>query len=265
MATNAEELSQGVDTQPTGQPQQTGQAPSGDSLYAEFLQQVPEAQRPLIEPHLKKWDAGVTKRFQELHSKYRPYEELGTDPEQLGQAVQLMEALEDPEQQRRIYEYFKEQFEAETGAGAQPQPGATEEEVYSTIPPEFTQRLEKSERLLEQVAQFILTSRQKEMEAEEEAELDQTLDQLREKHGDFDEDWVIVRMARGMDAEEAVQAWNNLIQERVNSAGSGNGLPPTLHGGGAVPAETVNLKDMARNDVKGLVAGLLSQANQEGE
>lgn len=258
---------------PTGPAQQTpgtgaGQGSSEYSLAAEFLQQVPEAQRPLIEPHIKKWDAGVTKRFQELHSQYQPYKEIGADPEQLQQAWALAQALE--QRPEEIYQVLKDYYENGEGAqqqGLQPQPpGAQEEEVYSQLPPEIVQRLDRNDRMLEQMAQYILNSRQKESEAAEDAELDETFSSLRESHGDFDEDWVLVKISQGMDPAQAVQSWQSMIQQQINAAsGAGEGLPPILGGGGSLPAETLNIKDMPRNKVKELVAGLVSSVNQGGE
>ena len=69
------------------QPQQTQQ-----TLGSDFLKSVPEEQRGALEPFVKQWDAGVTRRFQELQSQYAPYRSLldsGVDPTDVQNALQI--------------------------------------------------------------------------------------------------------------------------------------------------------------------------------
>ena len=47
------------------------------SLSSPFLNEVAPDHRSIVAPYIKKWDAGVTKKFQEYSSKLKPYESLG--------------------------------------------------------------------------------------------------------------------------------------------------------------------------------------------
>lgn len=89
--------------QPT--PGQDGAAAGGSAPYAQYLEQIPEEHRGLVEPAFRRWDADVTRRFQEA-SQYRdqwaPFEEAGIheyDPAELAGLVQWAQsARTDPEQ-----------------------------------------------------------------------------------------------------------------------------------------------------------------------
>src|SRR6266702_3198402 len=86
--------SQGQETQQQQQAQQNQQP----APYAPYLEQIPESVRGVVEPVFKNWDAGVTQRFQQLHSQYdwaEPWQEIAQqyDPETVSQAVQVLSAL----------------------------------------------------------------------------------------------------------------------------------------------------------------------------
>jgi uncharacterized protein YciW len=65
---------QSVEQQPPAQ-QVTQQVTESESQapYANYLAELPETVRSLVEPTFKKWDGDVTRRFQELHSEYDPW------------------------------------------------------------------------------------------------------------------------------------------------------------------------------------------------
>src|SRR6516164_6951134 len=89
----ATQVSSGEAAQGQGQGQPQGQ-PSEYSLAEGFLGRVPQEHRSIIEPYVKQWDAGVTRRFAELHSQLQPYTELG-DLETLQAAAGLAQMLEE--------------------------------------------------------------------------------------------------------------------------------------------------------------------------
>src|SRR5213078_3895076 len=89
---------QGGEGQGSGAPaqQQAAQqqgAQTDYSLANGFLERVSPEHRAIVEPYVRQWDAGVTRRFQELHSQMAPYQELGAEPEQMQQALEIMEIL----------------------------------------------------------------------------------------------------------------------------------------------------------------------------
>lgn len=231
-----------------------GQGSNDYSLAGDFLGRVPEEHRSVIEPYVKQWDAGVTRRFQELHQQYRPYADLGADPDTLRQAHTVYQRfVEDP---RSVYEMLHSEF----GQQAQGYEGDDESgsEQDFSLPPEFQQKLEKQERVLEAVADYILQQRQAETAQQQDSELDEYVNLLKTEFGEFDEDYVLTKMLAGMDGAEAVKSYQNLVQQRINEANQAlASAPPVLGGGGAVPSDNSTVQALSRKDTRSLVEGVL--------
>lgn len=229
------------------------------SLSEGFLRGVPEEHREILAPYVKKWDAGVTRRFQELHSQYAPYQELG-EIEQIQQALEVMQYLqESPEE---LYQLLHEQY-GEQGL-QEPVPEGTPQ-VPGAIPPEYEQRMNQLQSVVELMAQDFVEKQRMQAEAQEDEELESYLDNLREEFGDFDETWVLTKMQAGMDGEKAVKSFMRLRQDIINQAlESQEDVPVLLSGGGSSSGaeKPQKLGDIPNKDVQGFVAGLLAQANQ---
>lgn len=227
------------------------------SLASPFLEQIPTEHRSIVEPYVKKWDAGVTRRFQELNGKYKPYEDLGADPETLANAFKVYQLLEEnPEQ---IYNLLKEDFESDDEIESQ----SLTPVAPGSIPPEWESRFTKQQEVLEALVEHVMSDRQTKQQQQEDQELDQYMNLLKQEYGDFDEDYVLAKMSAGADGEAAVKAFQKLQQGVLNSAAK---VPttPVLSGGGSVPGESQSVKDLKSNQVKDFVANLLAQTNQEG-
>lgn len=240
------------------EPSTDGQG-SGETEYSlghNFLQEVPEEHRALLEPYVKKWDAGVTRRFQDLHSQINPYKELGAEPDDLKQALQVYQILdEDPE---RVYKALKEQFEEQV---EELEEGG--EANFQELPPQVMQELQQQRQVLEALAAYITNQQESEKTAQEDKELDDYLELLKTEYGDFDEDYVVAKMYRGQSGEQAVQAWKDAIQRQMNGGEAPKpNLPPVLSGGGVVAAEQQNVAKIPRKDLKNMIAQMMSQANE---
>lgn len=260
---------EGVQGQETGtessQTQASGQGSENEySLASDFLTRIPENDRAVVERYVKQWDAGVTRRFQDLHSQYQPYQELG-EVEELQKAVNLINMLnEDPE---RFYYALQDQLELGDGttAGIQQNP-AVQEQNAPGLPPEFVSRIDKQEEMLKSIAEYVLGMHNQQQESAEDAQLDDYMGLLHQEYGDFDDDYVLTKMYHGMDGGDAVKAYQKLVQQQINAANSvTNGLPPTLSsgsGGGAVPAEQIDLGRIPSGQVKSLVADIIAQSQR---
>lgn len=265
--------------QPTqGQPAQGAEGQQGqqqaqfETWGEEYLASLDEAQRKTLEPLIQKWDAGVTRRFQELQTRYAPLQPLlesGVDLADVQNALQIYTLLDT--NPNYLYQLLKSELEEAGGQGAgdggvQGQQGLQGEEEYE-LPPQVQQRLDQLTQVVEALAQNTLDSRQQQTAQEEDAALDQYLDLLKTEKGDFDEHWVLSRMAQGMDGAAAVDAWNQTLQGFLQQAGQGNGappvpgsdLPPILSGGG-VPVNQENIATAKDGDVKNMVVQMLQQA-----
>lgn len=243
-----------------------------------FLESIEDEEiRQRVEPVIKKWDAGVTRRFQELHSQLKPYQELG-DPETLTEAQQLWELLN--ERPEDVYKGLAEALGYGTQSGQQgpvpQQPGQTPQQQQQTpegltqqqqqqflqLPPEIQQQLEQQGKITEHLAQAYLEDQKAKQQAQEDQELESYLGNLKTEFGDFDEDYVLAKMLNGMDGAKAVKAYQKAVQKELAAHKSQN-APTILSGGGQVGQETVDVGQASSKDVKSLVAGLMAQAAGE--
>lgn len=237
-----------------------------DGMASSFLTRIPEADRPTVEKYVKQWDAGVTRRFQELHKQYEPYKNLG-ELETLQKAQEIYGILDsDPE---RLYNALKEVFEEEAAGGQQQQNPDTSVEN----PPEFQGALQELQgkfdqqtQVLEALAQYVMNQENQSKESKEDGELEDYLALLKEEYGQFDEDYVLTKMFHGASGEEAIQAYQDFVQQITNQAGSAVSNLPTFlssSGGSGVPqTPSQKLGDIPSKDIRNLVADVLAQANR---
>lgn len=236
----------------------------------DFLKGLDDAQRKIMEPLVKQWDAGVTRRFQELQTQiapFRPLMESGVELAEIQNALQIYNLLDQNPQY--LYQLLKTELESpegQQGAGVQGQ-GLQGEEEYE-LPPQAQQQIDRLQAVVEALAQQTLQSREQQTAQQEDAQLDEYLNLLRTEKGDFDETYVLARMARGESGADAVDSWNKMLQERLNGAGQGAGappvpgsdLPPILSGGGAPPVTSENIGTAKDKEVQGLVVNILKNA-----
>jgi hypothetical protein len=258
MATD-EGISQGLE----GEAQDTGDS---DGLASGFLAKIPEGDREIVGKYVKQWDSGVTRRFQELHGKYKPYEELG-DLETLQQAHQLYQILD--EEPERLYAALRETFGESEPEGATTEAGEDSglDEQFQGVVTELQERLEKQNEVLEAIAEYVIDQHKSVQATQEDKELDEYLGLLKDEYGDFDEEYVLTKMYHGASGDEAVSAWQDMVQQHINAAGqTTEGLPSILssQGGSAVARESQQrLGSVPNKDIKNLVADVISQANKE--
>lgn len=254
-----------------GQGQQSPAQPQGqqNDFIKGLLEQIDPAHRPIVEPYLSKWNAGVNRRFQELHGELAPYKELGADPETITEALGLLELIDTNPQYvlQQLQEALAQANEGQPQGQPQGQPGTTPppegQPAQSAIPPELEERFGMFERVLEVLAEQTLSQRSAEQESSEDAELDQYLTGLQQEFGDFDEHYVLAKMMAGIDGAEAVKQYQTAIQGQVNDRARRPNVPPILGGGGAVPQEGKKVEDASRKETKSLVANILAASQQQ--
>jgi len=113
------------------------------------------------------------------------------------------------------------------------------EEVEEFVPDETPGGDDRLDRMEQQMQEFLNWQQQQADDAEEAAqiqELDKVIAQLHNEHGDFDDDWVLVQIAREVDPEQAVKNWNALIESKVSSHRTPKpSIPKVLRGSGTTP------------------------------
>lgn len=253
--------------QQTQQPQETQQQESINPAWSELLNVVPEGLRGVVTPHLKKWDSEHQQGIQKVHSQYEPYKpflESGIAPEDLNNAMLIMQNLEEnPEKfARALVEHYGLQL-GEQGQESQLEPQELEDPAFDiTQHPEF-QRVKQGFELL---AQQTLSQNELAQEAQAEHELDTKIAAAKEAYGEFDEELVYQRMyALGCDVEEAVQYYKSLEQNIVqNYRPPGANAPRLMGGGGGLPSQAIPVANMTGKERRALMVQTLNNLKASG-
>jgi len=262
----AQQTQTGNEQQQNNQQQQQSQP----APYAPYLERVPESVRGLVEPVFRDWDAGVTQRFQQLHSQFgwaEPWQEIAQqyDPDTVSQSLQVLQALStDPE---GFYKALGESY----GYGQQPQQQQQMQQQFSEFSEQGQQqsqqqddpRFAQLEQLVGSLAEVITGDRQAQQEAAEEQQLYAYLDQLKQEHGEFDQDYVLTKIAAGTDPVQAVMQYRQLVGQNSQQS-PGQQAPVVMSGSGGVPSNTRDIRQLDRKQTQGLVASVLAAQNQQG-
>lgn len=248
--------------QGTGEQENNG----GHPAWSEILSVVPQELHDQLTPKLQAWDQGVQQKISQLHSEYEPYKEIISDygPDDIKSAVGLALALQNDPQT-----FFQQLIDnAESlgidmseylgqGAGTDPdfQQGqqGDNEDIYG-------ERFSRMEEAIGTLAEALLQQQQGWSERDEDAALDQALNGLHQQFGDFDEDYVLTKIAAGVEPNEAVESFFKLTGKNPKS----ENVPPVLGAGGSLPTNRQDLTKMSPSDTEKLVASMLQAANQQG-
>lgn len=231
-----------------------------------FLNEVEDAHKAIVEPYLKKWDGNVTKRFQDLHAKYQPYEQLG-DVESIQQALYVQQLIDESPDQvlNALAEALGVQVGPAQGLGQNNQGQGNEPEIpeeFEGLSPQFVEKFQQQQEALEAIAQMLLGQQQNSQTQAEDQELDSLLSSLHDKYkeqGDFDDHYVMSKMMAGMDPDKAVQSYHNLVQKALNERGASSPSFPILGGGGSLPQENgKKVTELSGKETRDLVANLLA-------
>lgn len=246
-----------------------------DSLAEGFLKEVDPEHLPIVEPLIKKWDAGVTKRFQNIHDTYKPYKELG-ELEDVQAAWQLAQAFnEDPVGTlKKAFEvYLNEGIDIDMSefmnpAGNAPgnEPSVENEQPpgqFQGMDPNFLNEWDQVKQVLGVLSQDVIDRRKKAEDEQNRSQFDNYLKTLHDTHGDFDNDWVTAKMASGVQPEDAIKQFNEMIKSFSNSQQNKPG--PIIFGGGPTPGQVqdVDVKSLSPEQRRAYIAARLTAAANE--
>lgn len=262
---------QGQDEEQSYVPEGTdvNDSPSGDDLYAPYLEKFPSSLHHVAREVFREWDGNVTKRLQSVHSEYEPYKPFVEqyEPDALQQAIQIAEALDaDPQ---GFYEALAEAY------GFAPEQGQQVAEALQQQVPQVdeydpvTQRLTQQEELLRTMAETMLAERQAQEQYQQELYEDQlyeqTMQQLTEQYGEFDVNYVNALLVQGYDPEQAVAQWQQAVGQYAQQQLAPNTTAPIVMGsGGGTPSIQRDVETLSNQETKQLVEQLLRQAAESG-
>lgn len=239
---------QQVSPEPTTQ-QQDNQQVSYSPYAQQFLQDVPEDQRAIVEQHLRKWDAGFTRYAQGVNDQLKQYQSLG-DAQQLQQAVQYYnQLLNDPHSvaELLIQNGFGPQQAAQMAQQVTQQQNPQQQiqqDPFQQMPDPIRQRFETVDQLKQQyqqmeramglIAQKFNEQDQMAQEQVADQQLDQLLGQMKQQFGDFDETYILTQLANGANPDQAIRNYQSFIQREVNKRAAPQA--PQVISGSSLPA-----------------------------
>jgi DNA-binding transcriptional MerR regulator len=238
------------------------------SLASPFLAKIPAQDREVVGRYVKDWDAGVTKKFQDYSGRLKPYENLGVPIEELQKYINLARNFQaDPENVFRIMwnglqEQYGDGFDQELARILQleAEDMSDDQEFYAggdyeePDPNEIFQQNVSQE--LEEFREWRQNLEAQQQSAEENAQLDNVLDMMHNRFGDFDDNWVLVRLAEHGNVQQAMQEWKQMLG-KYNQTGAQRQAPKVLGGQGGVPVDQVNAKKLRGQDRRNAVMAAL--------
>lgn len=217
--------------------------------WNEALDHIPSEAHSLVTPVFSKWDKNVQQQIQQVHSQYEPYKpfvDAGYDADTIQYGLGLLNAIQtDP---KGVLEALQQHLLGEEGQpeqqGQQNQP---QPEFDVTQHPEF----QKINQVVQSMAQIILSEREQAQQAQADQELDQELNAAKEKHGDFDEQYVLALMLhREISLEDAIAEYQSLANNILTQQRKPG--PVVLGSSGAFPntnRDVSELDDKARRQL----------------
>lgn len=245
----------------------------------QFVSTVPESDRSIVQkylsPVMQEWDKGLAEKHQATAQQIKQYEELG-ELEKLQRASTFYDGWNaDPENTVRsilgaIAEYsgsaeaFAEQMYNLTGIRQSPQgeqnvtdlnQGFNMDEEPNPLQAIVEQQAEALQELYDWRDQY--TSSQE--SAQDEAALDNVMNSLHTQFGQFDDGYVLLQIANGVEPAQAVQAFQSLGQTYFggNSQPAPRTPPKVMGGQGGVPSGQVDPRNLKPQDRRALVQQIL--------
>lgn len=258
----------------TGSQEQGGDNPA----WNEVLEVLPSEFHHMVKPHFAKWDQGVQKKFEQVHSQYDPYKpfiENKVSPDELNAALQMMQLMAN--EPRRVYDKLTEYYGDEWGLNSgQGQPNDVDgfedyEDAVGEEPQGFDENnpyFQQLKRQQDVIAEYLA----KEVESKEFAKINQEIDQqfnaVSQKYGDLTQEDVniIVSIAttQNVSVTDAAEVLFNRLGQ-VQPKNSSAGLPPIVPTGGGVPNAPINPAELSNKDTKHLVESILRKAYQSNQ
>lgn len=245
----------------------------GNPAWTELYGVLPDSLHTVVSPVLEKWEQGTQQKFQqyaEQVKQYEPYQgfvEQGVAPDQIEQALAMAQLIDsDPKG-------FMQQMQAFFGGDEQQQPnqqqgqqqsndnfvGTFDEQPFDI---ENDPRFQQLKQNQDQIAAFLAQQVEAEQAQQADSYLDNELNSLSQKYGEFDEEFVLGLATNGVPLEDAVQRYQSLVERVRTTPAPDAGLPNIMSPGGGLPSEQINPADMSDAQRKQYVMNVLAQASK---
>lgn len=224
-----------------------GVEPAPQNEFSDFAQGIlngiPETDRPIVSKYIKDWDGNVTKKFQSIHEQYAPYKDLGP-VEDVQEALNWIGMLnEDPIQ---FYNLIGQALKENNMFPDDETDDYDTLPEFEGLPPQFVDRFSNLEQ---RMAKFMDSFEQFQSSTQEEKQIqqiDKLLSEMHTKHGEFDEDWVLMQISRGVSPDDAIKAFQENIVQKYSS--QKRPAPTLISGPGSVPSGQADFSKMTKEE-----------------
>ncbi len=232
--------------------------------WNDMLDALPSSLHSIVTPHLKTWDKNYQDGINKVHSQYESYKPLldaGVPKDRIEYALSVAQAIEErPEEMIKALQDFTGMSKAEATKVVEAEQGQVETEV----PEELFQhpKFQEMEKMLQTVAQHLVTQKQQEAETEQDKKLASELQTLQETHGEYDEEYVLnwAMIHPDKTLEEAVVAYKEKLNELL-TANRRAPAPKVLGQGGGSVRNEITKEDLHDPKTrKSVIAQMLQQS-----
>lgn len=244
-----------------------------NDIASGFLKNIPQEHQQIVGQYLPQWQAGVTRRFQSLADEHRPWKDLGRDYDEVTSAIGIWDLLEsDP---KRVLDMLTE-IGSQNGwlnnpSGVTPpppvgQPNLPGASVPSGLPPEWESKLSQIEKVVMALGQETINQREERTQAEQDRQLAGYMEFLHKTHGNFDDDFILSRLAAGIDGDTAVKQYTAMVDQILQSHNGTGGRPTprVLSGAGSVQVDRgPDYAKMSNQDVRNEIQARLAASAQQ--
>jgi hypothetical protein len=243
-----------------------GDVPGPNPAWNDVLNVLPEQFHQVVTPHFQKWDQAAQSKIEAANSSlkdfegFKPFVEHGINPQEVEQGLRLMwEINNNPE---NVYKALAEayKFGEQVAPVAKPNVDGDNDDDEDTpygIDPEISSKLEQHDGLLQAVAQIVLNDAQAKESAAADSALEKELSTLKEKHGDYDEEYVLTKMLNGASGEDAVKSYQDLVQ-RLSPKPFAPNVLGSNGGGTGLPSQAIDPTQLSGKETRDLVAQMLA-------
>lgn len=242
-----------------------GDVPGPNPAWNDVLEILPEQFHQVVTPHFQKWDQSAQQRIEQVNSQlkdfegFKPFVEHGINPQEVEQGLRIMwEINNNPENvYKALAEAYKFGQEAPPVANTNAVTNDDDDETPYGVDPEISSKLEQHDGLLQAVAQIVLNDAQAKEAASADSALEKELNSLKEKHGDYDEEYVLTKMLNGASGEDAVKSYQNLVQ-RLSPKPFAPNVLGSNGGGTGLPSQAIDPTKLSGKETRNLVAQMLA-------
>lgn len=237
------------------------QTPGPNPAWNDVLSVLPEQFHGVVTPHFEKWDQAANSRVESANSQlkqfenYKAFAEHGISSDEIEQGLRLIYEVNNNPQ--NVYDALAKAYNF--GQAATPNGAETPDTETAQADPRYDQL----QNGLQLVSQIVLADAQAKQAAQADWALDKELTDLKEKHGEYNERYVLAMMQNGMSGEEAIQSFNELKNNFTQNRPFAPNILSTASGGAGVPSNAIDPTKLSSKETKGLVAQMLEAAARQ--